>query len=221
MVPLVEALRERTDAVISIDTFRPGVARRPWPPGPTSSTTLGLHDPRVAEAAAEAGAGLVVMHTGGRPGPAPTGPPTPTWSPRSGPSWPHGRRSPPARRSGRATDRRPRPRLPQEHLPLPGADPPPGRAGRPRPPAAGRPLQQGLRRRDPGRPLDQRLEGSLAAAAFCVAAGASIVRVHEVEASVRVVRMTEAILGRRPRPPPAAAWPEPPVGRRRQSSEQS
>jgi dihydropteroate synthase len=47
-------------------------------------------------------------------------------------------------------------------------------------------------------PLDQRLEGSLAAAAFCVAAGASIVRVHEVEATVRVVRMTEAILGRRP-----------------------
>jgi dihydropteroate synthase len=31
-----------------------------------------------------------------------------------------------------------------------------------------------------------------------VAAGASIVRVHQVRASVRVVRMTEAILGRRP-----------------------
>jgi dihydropteroate synthase len=47
-------------------------------------------------------------------------------------------------------------------------------------------------------PLDQRLEGSLAAAAFSVAAGASIVRVHQVRASVRVVRMVEAILGRRP-----------------------
>jgi dihydropteroate synthase len=47
-------------------------------------------------------------------------------------------------------------------------------------------------------PLDQRLEGSLAAAAFSVAAGAGIVRVHEVQATVRVVRMTEAILGRRP-----------------------
>ena len=56
-------------------------------------------------------------------------------------------------------------------------------------------------------PLDQRLEGSLAAAAFCVSAGASIVRVHEVEPTVRVVRMTEAILGRRPRRPPAAASP--------------
>jgi dihydropteroate synthase len=47
-------------------------------------------------------------------------------------------------------------------------------------------------------PLDQRLEGSLAAAAFSVAAGASIVRVHQVQATVRVVRMVEAILGRRP-----------------------
>ena len=47
-------------------------------------------------------------------------------------------------------------------------------------------------------PLDQRLEGSLAAAVFSVVAGADIVRVHEVQASVRVVRMTEAILGRRP-----------------------
>ena len=46
--------------------------------------------------------------------------------------------------------------------------------------------------------LDQRLEGSLAAAAFAVAAGAAIIRVHQVEPSVRVIRMTEAILGRRP-----------------------
>jgi hypothetical protein len=66
-------------------------------------------------------------------------------------------------------------------------------------------------------PLDQRLEGSLAAAAFSVVAGASILRVHEVQPTVRVVRMVEAILGRRPRPPPAAAWPERPGGRRRQS----
>jgi len=36
------------------------------------------------------------------------------------------------------------------------------------------------------------------AAAFSVVKGASIVRVHEVQPTVRVVRMTEAILGRRP-----------------------
>ena len=68
VVPLVEALRERTDAVISVDTFRPGVARRALAAGAdVVNDPSGLHDPRVADAAAEAGAGLVVMHTGGPP----------------------------------------------------------------------------------------------------------------------------------------------------------
>jgi dihydropteroate synthase len=89
VVPLVEALRERSDAVISVDTFRPEVARRALAAGAAVvNDPSGLHDPRVAEVAAEAGAGLVVMHTGGPPR---TGRPTPTWPPRSGPSWPTGR----------------------------------------------------------------------------------------------------------------------------------
>ena len=68
MVPLVEALRGRTDAVISVDTFRAGVARRALAAGAdVVNDPSGLHDPRVAEVAAEAGAGLVVMHTGGPP----------------------------------------------------------------------------------------------------------------------------------------------------------
>jgi dihydropteroate synthase len=46
-------------------------------------------------------------------------------------------------------------------------------------------------------PLDERLEGSLAAAVVGVLKGASIVRVHQVRATVRALRMTEAILGRR------------------------
>ena len=40
-----------------------------------------------------------------------------------------------------------------------------------------------------------RLEGSLAAAVFCIMKGARIVRMHDVPASVAAVRMTEAILG--------------------------
>ena len=68
MVPLVEALRGATDAVISVDAFRPGVARRALAAGAdVVNDPSGLHDPRVAEVAAEAGAGLVVMHTGGPP----------------------------------------------------------------------------------------------------------------------------------------------------------
>lgn len=43
----------------------------------------------------------------------------------------------------------------------------------------------------------QRLSGSLAATALCVAAGARIVRVHEVAETVDAVRMTEAALGLR------------------------
>lgn len=42
-----------------------------------------------------------------------------------------------------------------------------------------------------------RLEGSLAAMVACILAGARIVRMHDVPAAVRAVRMTEAILGLR------------------------
>jgi dihydropteroate synthase len=40
------------------------------------------------------------------------------------------------------------------------------------------------------------LEGSLAIVALSAAAGAAMVRVHDVGASVRVVRMVEAIAGK-------------------------
>ena len=42
---------------------------------------------------------------------------------------------------------------------------------------------------------DNRVEGTLAAAIFCILQGARIVRVHNVTAAVDAVRMTEAILG--------------------------
>jgi dihydropteroate synthase len=44
-------------------------------------------------------------------------------------------------------------------------------------------------------PEDQRLEGSTATVALAVWKGASIVRVHDVEATVRTVRMVEAVRG--------------------------
>jgi dihydropteroate synthase len=191
VVPLVEALRGRSDAVISVDTFRPGVARQALAAGAdVVNDPSGLHDPRVAEVAAEAGAGLVVMHTGGPPR---TRPHRPAYTDVVAEALAHHHGVPAervivdpghdfhkntfhslelTRRLGELAD-------------------------------LGHPLLVALSNKDfVGEtldvPLDQRLEGSLAAAAFCVAAGASIVRVHEVEASVRVVRMTEAILGRRP-----------------------
>ena len=43
-------------------------------------------------------------------------------------------------------------------------------------------------------PVDERLEGSLALATLATAAGARILRVHDVRETVRTVRMTEAVL---------------------------
>jgi len=47
------------------------------------------------------------------------------------------------------------------------------------------------------RPQGERLPGSLAAMTACILAGARIVRMHDVAATVDAVRMTEAILGMR------------------------
>ena len=44
-----------------------------------------------------------------------------------------------------------------------------------------------------GRPVDERLEGSLAVAAYASAQGAHVIRTHDVAATVRVVRMMDAI----------------------------
>jgi dihydropteroate synthase len=44
------------------------------------------------------------------------------------------------------------------------------------------------------KPVDQRLYGSLATVALAVSKGAKVIRVHDVAATVDVVRMTEAVL---------------------------
>ncbi len=46
-------------------------------------------------------------------------------------------------------------------------------------------------------PVDQRMEGTAAVVALCIANGADVARVHDVQAMVRVCRMTDAII----RPP--------------------
>lgn len=45
--------------------------------------------------------------------------------------------------------------------------------------------------------VDERLEGTAAAVAWCVAKGVAVVRVHDVKQMVRVVKMIEAIAGSR------------------------
>jgi dihydropteroate synthase len=65
--------------------------------------------------------------------------------------------------------------------------------------ALGRPILLGTSRKSTiGKvldlPADQRLEGTLATTALGIAGGADIVRVHDVQANVRVARMTDAIV---------------------------
>jgi dihydropteroate synthase len=200
VLPLVEALRERTDAVLSVDTFRAGVARRVLAAGAdVVNDPSGLHDPELAAVTAERGGALVVMHTGGPPR-----------------TRPHrsayldvvtdvraflAERAAVARSAG----------LPAERIIVdPGHDFHKNTYHSleltrrlEELTVLGYPVMVGLSNKDfigetLDVPLELRLEGSLAAAVVSMLNGASIVRVHEVGPTVRALRMAEAILGRRP-----------------------
>jgi dihydropteroate synthase len=68
VLPVIEALAARTDALISIDTYKAQVAREAVARGATIINDIsGLqYDPALANVAAESGAALVLMHTRGR-----------------------------------------------------------------------------------------------------------------------------------------------------------
>jgi dihydropteroate synthase len=59
-------------------------------------------------------------------------------------------------------------------------------------------------------PVEDRLEGSLAVAAYASAAGAHIIRAHDVGATVRVTRMIDAIRGARENDQPCSSDCPPP-----------
>jgi len=199
VLPTVEALRARTDAVVSVDTFRARVARRVLAAGAdVINDPSGLHDPAVADAVAHAGATLVVMHTGGPPRTRP-----------HRPAYADVVAEVAAFLASRAAVARHR-GVPNDRLVVdPGHDFHKNtfhsleltrRLGELR--DLGYPLMVALSNKDfigetLDLPLDERLEGSLAAAVACVLNGANVVRAHEVRPTVRAVRMTEAVLGRR------------------------
>jgi dihydropteroate synthase len=201
VLPALEALRDRTDAVVSVDTFRPGVARRALAAGADAvNDPSGLRDPGLAEAVADAGATLVVMHTGGPPR---TRPYRPAYADVV------------AEVAGFLGDRAAVARAhgvsPERLVIDPGYDFHKNTFHSlellrrlDELPALGYPILVALSNKDfvgetLDLPVDERVEGSLAAAVVAVTKGARIIRVHQVEATVRAVRMTEAILGwRRP-----------------------
>ena len=76
--------------------------------------------------------------------------------------------------------------------------------------ALGRPILSGTSRKSTigrvlGVPEGDRLEGTAATVSLAIAAGADIIRVHDVRAMVRVARMTDAVVRGAPREP--LSWP--------------
>jgi len=68
VVPLIEALAGRLPVPVTVDTYKPEVARRAVAAGAALINDIsGLADLGIAEAAAASGAALVVMHIQGRP----------------------------------------------------------------------------------------------------------------------------------------------------------
>ncbi len=68
VVPLVELVAQEPDAIVSVDTYKPPVARAALAAGASIVNDVsGLRDPALAELCARTGAALVVMHTRAAP----------------------------------------------------------------------------------------------------------------------------------------------------------
>jgi dihydropteroate synthase len=201
VIPVVRAARASSDVVISVDTYRTEVAREALAAGAdVINDTSGLHDPALADLVASTGATLVITHSLASP------PRTPVLRPaytdvvaevaafladRAKVAMGHG--------------------VPADRIVVdPGHDLNKNtyhsleltrRLGEIT--ALGYPTLVAVSNKDfigetLDVPRDRRLEGTLAALVACVIQGARVVRVHDVRAAVAAVRMTEAILGRRP-----------------------
>lgn len=68
VVPVIEALRPQTSALISVDTMKPEVARAALDAGADIINDVGgMRDPAMIEAAAHSRAGVILMHMQGTP----------------------------------------------------------------------------------------------------------------------------------------------------------
>lgn len=203
VIPFVEAFRQRSTAPLSVDTFRPAVARAALEAGADLiNDVTGLSDPAMADVVADhPRAGLVLTHHGGRPRSRPFRPdydPDVTTAVR--------------RRCGELVDLAVGRGVARTQLVVdPGHDMCKTTAQSLE--VTRRlgelvelelPVLVALSNKDfigesLGVELDERREASLAAAVFSVLHGARIVRVHDVVGSVRGLRMIEVLLGwRRP-----------------------
>jgi dihydropteroate synthase len=200
VLPVIEALAPQVSVPISVDTRKPAVAEAALEAGAAivNDTSGEEFDPEMDAVVARAGAALVVMHSRGTPE-----------TMRTLTAYDDVVRDTTAFLTGRA-----------EQAAEAGVDPgaialDPGigfaktaeqslslLAGLGELVGTGWPIVVGTSRKSfigatLGVPEEQRLEGTAATVAWAVAHGAHVVRVHDVEAMARVVRMTEAIAGAR------------------------
>jgi len=197
VLPVVEAARGL--AVVSVDTYRPEVAREVVAAGAgVINDTSGLRDPAIADAVAGTDAALVITHSLAAPR---TLHPSPQYADVVAEVTAFLRS-----RVELALSRGVRP---DQIIVDPGHDLNKNThhslelTRRLREiTALGYPTLAALSNKDfigetLDRPQQERLVGTVAAVVFCVAQGARIVRVHDVRAAVDAVRMTEAMLGLR------------------------
>ena len=197
VVPLIERLAGELGALVSVDTYKPAVARAAVAAGARIVNDVsGLRDPELADVCAESGAALVLMHTLRRAARTPAGRRPLRRHHRRGDGLPA--RAHRARRS-RAGSRR-------EQLML---DPGPDFAKTPaqtirllaevgRLHELGRPLLMAISRKDfigalTGRAPRERLAGTLAALAHGVQHGAHVFRVHDVAAAADFLAVRAAL----------------------------
>jgi dihydropteroate synthase len=195
VLPVIEAARDR--AVVSVDTFRPEVAREAIKAGAgVINDTSGLRDPAVADAVAATDAQLVITHS--------LAPPRTPW-PR--PRYADVTAEVAAFLRQRVDVALSRGVRPEQVIVDPGHDLNKNTYHSlevtrrlDEIAAIGYPLLAAVSNKDfIGETLNaaqhDRLAGTIATVVFSVLHGARIVRVHDVRAAVDAVRMTEAILG--------------------------
>jgi dihydropteroate synthase len=197
VVPVVAAIAAESDVVISVDTTSAAVARESIAVGASViNDTSGLFDPEMAGVVAASSANLVLTHS--------------LWPPRSEPARPQYRDVV----DEVVTFLRERIFLAQDAgIPIDRLIVDPGHdlnkntfhtleltrrldeVTRLGPPTLVAVSNKDFIGETLNREKQDRLEGTIAAAVFCILKGARIVRMHDVPAAVAAVRMTEAILG--------------------------
>ena len=200
VVPLVEEIRRRSDLVISVDTFEPLVAARCLAAGADAvNDTTGLRNPDMVAVVAEAKASVVLTHSLAAPR-----------TPLPRPQYDDVVSEVKAFLAGQA-QRAVDGGIDEDRILLdPGHD-----LNKTtlhsleltrrfaEIAALGFPTVAAVSNKDfvgetLGRPVTDRLAGSLAAAVVCILGGARVVRMHHVPAAADAVRLTEAVLGFRP-----------------------